>query len=420
MNILNYCYDLLTKLKNGEISFSHVINKKVDVLEVDTNSIDPIKDALKAIVNRYYFLAWEIKHYLKGIVIKENELDYLIISLAFLRYSRNGDTLKIESQLIESLNSIESKLDQNTIIKMLQELKSNVTSLPEVFNENFSKKISLNYSYPEWLVTMIRKHFGTRNSFKAISSSRKSVPISICSNELLVDQIDHPSFKKSDTTPNSYFYIGKKKLFEEELFMNKKIFVLDQSEQKVLESLKIIQGEKIVTIGDFEPSFLIGLCIKIQDLGKVRAAIPSYANMMTVSKIVSKYKFRCFEAFESPINLVCTHCDNSNDRVIVMPKNSEFGLIRKKPEILLSFNRDQFDVLIQEQYEALKEASNFVKNDGELDYIVPTLNKKESFAVVRRFLEEHQKFGLISEQLIFPFEYGGEGIYFARIRKLGN
>ena len=85
MNILNYCYDLLNKLKSGEISFSHVINKKVDVLEVDTNSIDPIKDALKAIVNRYYFLAWEIKHYLKGIAINESELDYLIISLAFLR-----------------------------------------------------------------------------------------------------------------------------------------------------------------------------------------------------------------------------------------------------------------------------------------------------------------------------------------------
>ena len=76
--------------------------------------------------------------------------------------------------------------------------------------------------------------------------------------------------------------------------------------------------------------------------------------------------------------------------------------------------------MIQEQYQYLKEASTFVKTDGEIDYIVPTLNKKETYLVVRKFLNNHPKFGLIEEQMIFPYEYKGEGIYFARIRKLGN
>ena len=420
MNLLEYSYTLLESLKKREVKFSTLINKKICSQEIDSCYVDPLKDTLKAVVNRYYFLAWEIKHYLKGIALEEIVVDYLVLALAFSRYARNIDSLKIEGELVDILKKNDIELDLLEITNMLTNLKKNITSLPEVFNENFSKKISLNYSYPEWLVTMIRKHFGTRHAFKSIASSRKSTPISICINELLLQEIESPNYKKTDTTSTSYVYVGNKKLFEDELFEKQKVFVLDQSQQKVLDGLKIFQGEKILIIGDVEPSFVINTCIKISDFGKVRVGLSNYENLTNMRKVVSKYKFQSFEAFESPINLICTHIDSSNDRVIVLPKNSEFGLIRKKPEVLLAFKKEEFDILIQEQYQYLKEASTFVKTDGEIDYIVPTLNKKETYLVVRKFLNNHPKFGLIEEQMIFPYEYKGEGIYFARIRKLGN
>ena len=420
MNILDYIYSALVSLRNKEYSFSFLINKKVSPNEIDSKLILPVKDTLKALVNRYYFLAWEIKHYLKGVELDEMELDYLIISLSFLRYARNGDFVLIESQLIDKLKKNNSNLNLELVVKMLKELQQNTTSLPEVFNDNFSKKVSLNYSYPEWLVSMMRKHFGTKNTYKSVSSSRKSVPISICVNDLLVPELTNENFEKTNTTSNSYFYVGNNKLFEEEEFINRKAFVLDQSEQKVIESLKIMQGEKILLIGAFDSSFIIDTCIKICDLGKVRAACPTYEHYTNVKKVVSKFKFRSVEVFESPINLVCTHSENNNSRVIIFPPNSEFGLVRKKPEVLLSFKKENFDSLIEEQYNALKEASSFVKNDGELDYVVPTINKKETYLLIRRFLSENRQFGMIEEQMIFPYEYQGEGIYYARLRKLGN
>lgn len=420
MNIVNYLYNCLQSLKNKEYTFSYLLNKKVNSNELDSNMIIPVKDTLKALINRYYFLCWEIKHYLKGILLDEINLEYLTISLAFIRYARNIDSLKIENELFDELKLINSTLDFDKIREMLSELKKNITVLPDVFKDNFSKKVSLNYSYPEWLVSMMRKHFGTKNTFKSISSSRKSVPISICSNDLLVSELDSTRFEKTNTTSNSYFYIGNKKLYEEEAFIKKQIIVLDQSEQKVLEELKIYQGEKILMIGLFDPSFIINTCIKICDLGKVRVACPTYESYINSKNIVSKFKFRSNEIFESSLKLVCTHSENNNDRVIVIPENSELGLVRKKPEVLISFKRERFDELIETQYQTIKEASSFVKNDGELDYIVPTLNKKETYLLVRRFLSENRQFGLIEEQMIFPFDYRGEGIYYARLRKLGN
>lgn len=420
MDVLDYCYELLTKLKNKEISFGFIINKKINFLDIDSNLIDPVKDALKAVVNRYFFLSWEIKHYLKGISLTEQEVDYLIISLAFLRYARNIKSEDFLAMIQSKLDQINSNLDRNLINQMLNELKLKATTIPKSFSDNFTRKVSLNYSYPEWLIAMMRKHFGTKNTYKSVFSSRKSTPISLSSNELLVEQIDHPSFNKTEATKNSYFYVGKKKLFEEELFEKHQLFLFDQSEQVVLEDLEIDIGERILMIGDFEPPFITGACIKIQDLGKVRVGVNSYDTLMTDRKIVSKFEFKSFEAFESPINLICTHSTNDNSRVILLPKNSEFGLIRKKPEVLLAFKKDEIDGLIENQLNSLKEASNFVCDDGELDYIVPTINKKETFMIVREFLNENPYFELISERMIFPYEFNGEGIYYARIRKLGK
>ena len=152
----------------------------------------------------------------------------------------------------------------------------------------------------------------------------------------------------------------------------------------------------------------------------MKAACQDYEHYTNAKNVLSKFKFRSFEAFESPLNLVCTFVQSDNNRVIVMPKSSELGLVRKKPEVLLSFKKEDLDGLLENEYETIKEASKYVTNDWELDYIVPTLNKKESFLLVRKFLSENSKFGMIEEKMIFPYQYNGEGIYYARLRKLGN
>ncbi|MDD7735803.1 MAG: hypothetical protein PT941_03355, partial [Bacillales bacterium] len=182
MNILDYTYNQLTSLKKKEVTFSYLLNKKISSKEIDSSLVNPVKDALKASVNRYYFLAWEVKRYLKGVTLDETTIDYLVLSLSFYRYARNINFVEIEKMLLESLEQNKIEIDKELVSNMLKELKDNITFLPEVFNDNFIKKISLNYSYPEWIVSMMRKHFGTRNTFKSIVSSRKAFPISLCAN----------------------------------------------------------------------------------------------------------------------------------------------------------------------------------------------------------------------------------------------
>ena len=103
--------------------------------------------------------------------------------------------------------------------------------------------------------------------------------------------------------------------------------------------------------------------------------------------------------------------------MLVIPPNSEFGLIRRKPEIAINFEQDSLDSLIENQRKYLQEASKFIKDDGVLMYAVPTLNIKESFNIVRLFIEENPDFEVEKEELIFPYMHQTTGMYYALIRK---
>ena len=51
---------------------------------------------------------------------------------------------------------------------------------------------------------------------------------------------------------------------------------------------------------------------------------------------------------------------------------------------------------------------------------MPTLNIKESYNIVRLFLEENKEFELEKEELIFPYIYQTTGMYYAKIIKKTN
>jgi 16S rRNA C967 or C1407 C5-methylase (RsmB/RsmF family) len=78
------------------------------------------------------------------------------------------------------------------------------------------------------------------------------------------------------------------------------------------------------------------------------------------------------------------------------------------------------DSLVEEQYTALTECSNFVDEGGQLAYIVPTMSNKESKLLIARFLKEHQDFVLEFERQYFPFDPYDSSLYFALLRKVNK
>ena len=53
-------------------------------------------------------------------------------------------------------------------------------------------------------------------------------------------------------------------------------------------------------------------------------------------------------------------------------------------------------------------------------YSTCTLNKKENEMVVREFLNNNSDYSLINEKTTFPTQHGGDGFYWALLKKNEN
>lgn len=417
MTLLDYTYTLFRGIKEKEYSFSHALNKQIQLLSLTNLETNVVKACLKGVINRYYYLKFEIKKNYGN--VEENVFDHLILGLSFVRYVSNISVDDVINFISESENEELKTLDLSKLKEVYLSLKDSVTPIPEKYENNFAKKLSILYSYPEWLVGMMKKHFGGKNTYKSIASSRRNSPINVIvnPNSELLSLNDEENFKKIDVTSSSYEYLGKD-LLNNELFKQKKIYVLDAMEGLLVDILNPYQGDEVLVISDNKSMLVPTIALKMFNFGKIYHSCNSQDTYFYIRKVLDSYKLKNVIPFEGDISLCCTHAEyNSLDKVLVVPPSSEFGLIRRKPEITINFNQNELDGLIENETKYLLEASKFVKEEGTLVYAVPTLNIKESFNIVRLFLEENKEFVLEKEELIFPYSYQTTGIYYAKLIK---
>ncbi len=417
MTLLDYTYTLFKGIKDKEYSFSQTLNKQVQLMSLSNLEINSIKACLKGVINRYYYLKFEIRNLYGN--VNDNLIDYLILGLSYVRYVSNVNVDDVIEFIKESENEELKVLDLEKLYDTYFSLKDNVTPLPEKYENNFSKKLSIIYSYPEWLVGMMKKHFGGKNTYKSIASSRRNSPINVIINpnsDLVT--INDDNYRKIELTSSSYEYIGKDNLINNKLFIQKKVYVLDSMEGLLVDIMNPYQGDEVLIISENKSLLSPTIGLKMFNFGKVYHSCNKQDTYFYIRKALDLYKIKNIIPFEGDISLICTHCQyNSLDKVLVVPPNSEFGLIRRKPEIAINFKQNDLDGLIENQSKYLLEASKFVKEEGILVYAVPTLNIKESYNIVRLFLEENKDFVLEKEELIFPYMYQTTGMYYAKMIK---
>lgn len=421
MTLLDYSFDLFKGIREKKYSFAYAVNKKIQEMSLSSLETNTIKACLKAVVNRYYFLKYEIKKAYGN--VDGDELDFLVLALSYCRYVSKVTVEDVLNFLKESENEQVQNIDLTRAHSCLESLKNNVTQIEPNIEKNIVKKLSLTYSYPEWLVGMMKKHFGGKNTYKSVASSRRNTPINITINpsSSLVEINDDSNFKKIPFASNSYEYIGKEPLIENAYFKEKKIYVMDAMEQFLVDKLAVFQGDEVLVIGENKSTLVGTIALSMYGLGNVYYSCGNQESYFASRKVLDLYRIKNVIPFEGEVNLVCTHVkENSMDKVLVIPPNSEFGLIRRKPEILIHFNQNDLDSLIENQSKYLIEAASFVKEGGTLVYAVPTLNIKESFNIVRKFIEEHDEFVLDNEELIFPYVYQSTGMYYAKLIKKSN
>ena len=424
MAILKNTHYYLSRIINSEEKFTTILNRSLLNAKLSSQEVNLIRDSLKAIVNKYYFVRYEIKQALKqlDLQINDNDFNILIILVSMIQYVKSLSREDVINHLYQELDELETELSFDVIKSILDNISDKPIEIPEKVNQTLYKKVALQYSYPEWVVKMLFKHFGVKDIYKSIISSRKSQPIVVNYNRTYIDgsELDNELFKKTNLADTAYAYLGKEKIISLKLFKDNKIFVEDETSQLLIDKLDPRQGEEMLFIDDSNGVLALDACLRSNDFSNIQVCCKDSLSLHATNNIINRFQLGSVTAFESDMKLLITHVEpRKMDKVLLVAPSSNFGLVRRHPDILLSFRRDNLDNLIENQKNALLEAERFVKNDGVLLYAVYTMNLKEGQNIIKEFLETHEEYSLLEERQIFPYYGPSDGIYYAKMKKVG-
>lgn len=424
MAILKNTHFYLTRIISKEEKFTTILNRSLLNAKLSSEEVNYIRDSLKAIVNKYYFVRFEIKQVLKELEleIEDNDYNVLIILVSMIQYVKNLSRENVINALYQEISTLDIKLTFDEIKNILDKISDKPIEIPEKIAQSLYRKVALQYSYPEWIVKMFFKHFGIKDSYKSIVSSRRSHPIVINYNSSLINasDLDASLFKKSELSETAYSYIGKEKIISLKLFKENKIFVEDETSQLLIDTLDPRVGDDMLFIDDSNGVLALDACLRSNDFANIQVCCKDSLSLHACNNIIKKFQLGSVNAFESDIKLLITHVEpRKMDKVLFVSPSSNFGLIRRHPDILLSFKRDELDGLIESQKHNLEEVERFVKDGGTLLYAVYTMNLKEGQNIIKEFLENHKEYTLLEERQLFPYVGPSDGVYYANLKKVG-
>ncbi len=423
MSKLEKTYFYLNKIINKEESFTSILNKLLANSKLSSDDVRYIRDALKATINKYYFVRYEIlkKTNEVNMTLNDNEMNILVMCVSIFQYVKFISKNDVIIDLANDFNDFDFMHEFDDIKKLIDSIDETPIDIKGSFDDSIVKKISLTYSYPEWIVKMMIKHFGIKNTYKSIAASRRNHDLVINYNPMKVssDDLNKNLFVKTKLTQTGFNYVGKDKIIDLKEFKNGEVFVEDETTQLLVENMDFKQGDDILIMDDQSSFFAIDTALRCNDFCNIKVACKDSLSLNNIKVLAKRFNISSIELFESDAKLLITHVEpRKMDKVVIIPPSSNLGCIRKHPDYLISLKREELDSLIENEYYILNEVERFVKDRGDLLYAVYTLNLKESQNIIEKFLKEHSEYVLLDQKQVFPYEGPSDGIYFAKLRKI--
>lgn len=298
------------------------------------------------------------------------------------------------------------------------------------------KRLSVEYSCPEWLTEKLLQEYGTDFTVKALKASVGRPPVYARVNTLkttadkLISELSRCKIK-AEQYPGLENCIRLEKAGDIEKcapFRQGLFHVQDISSQLCCLTLRPVVNETVLDVcaapggKSFTLAELMGNNGRLysMDIHDVRVGLIEDGAARLDIKIITAMR-----------NDAAAFNDNlpQADKVLCDVPCSGLGVIRRKPEIKYK-SPEEFAGLPEIQYQILETSARYVKPGGTLVYSTCTLSRAENNEVAERFAAAHPDFSPIVQPVPLagaagdymrtycPDENGGDGFFTASFRRL--
>ena len=404
MSIKYVTMGLISKVDKGSYS-NIVLNDAFREFFLSPKEKAFMTEIFYGVIRNKKFLDYIIERYTKDIR-KEWIRNLLRISIYQITFMNSDDKGVVweATELAKKYSIGISKFINGTLRNYLRNKDSELKRLDD------EKNYDVLYSIPKWFCDVLEKQYGNENLKQAITSLKKIPYLSVRVNKLKYSEEEFEEFlkekdiqiiKKVDTV----YYVNSGLIINSEEFKAGKIIAQDASSYLAAKNLGAMPNELVLDICAAPGGKTAVLAEEMKNSGEVIAIDIHQHKIKLIDTNMKKLGIDIVKAIVMDARNVNKQ-GRKFDKILVDVPCSGYGVIRKKPEILYSKNRENIEELAKLQLEILNSAADILKDGGELIYSTCTITDEENTNNIKKFLEERKEFKV--EKLYIPENVSGD------------
>ena len=404
------------------MSVKYVAMKLISFVDKGSYSNIVLNDAFK----EFYLTAKEkafITEIFYGVLRNKNFLDYMIekntkvikkewirnllrISIYQLTFmSSDAKGVVWEATEIAKKHGIAiSKFINGTLRNYLRNKDLEIKKLHD------EKNYEILYSIPQYFCDILEKQYGSENLNQAIISLKKIPYLSVRVNKLKYSEEEFEEFLKEKDIQiikkvDSVYYVNSGLIINSKEFKEGKIIAQDASSYLAAKNLGVKPDDLVLDICAAPGGKTAVLAEEMENEGEIIAIDIHQHKKKLIEENMKKLGIDIVKATVLDARNVNKQ-GRKFDKILVDVPCSGYGVIRKKPEILYTKNRENVEELASLQLEILNSAADILKDGGELIYSTCTIISQENTENVEKFLNERKEFKV--KALNIPENVSGE------------
>ena len=404
------------------MSVKYVAMKLISFVDKGSYSNIVLNDAFK----EFYLTAKEkafITEIFYGVLRNKNFLDYMIekntkvikkewirnllrISIYQLTFmSSDAKGVVWEATEIAKKHGIAiSKFINGTLRNYLRNKDLEIKKLHD------EKNYEILYSIPQYFCDILEKQYGSENLNQAIISLKKIPYLSVRVNKLKYSEEEFEEFLKEKDIQiikkvDSVYYVNSGLIINSKEFKEGKIIIQDASSYLAAKNLGVKSDDLVLDICAAPGGKTAVLAEEMENKGEIIAIDIHQHKKKLIEENMKKLGIDIVKATVLDARNVNKQ-GRKFDKILVDVPCSGYGVIRKKPEILYTKNRENIEELASLQLEILNSAADILKDGGELIYSTCTIISQENTENVEKFLNERKEFKV--KALNIPENVSGE------------
>ena len=399
MNVKQVAINLISQVDKGAYS-NIALNETFKTLDINSKEKAFITEIFYGIIRNKKFLDYIIEKYTKDIKKEwiRNLLRISIYQITFMDSDDKGVVWEATELAKKKYGVPISKFINGTLRNYL---RNKDLELKELYDK---KNYEVLYSIPKWFCDVLEKQYGNENLKQVITTLKKIPYLSVRVNKLKYSEEEFEEFlkekdiqiiKKVDTV----YYVNSGLIINSEEFKAGKIIAQDASSYLAAKNLGARPNELVLDICAAPGGKTAVLAEEMKNSGEVIAIDIHQHKIKLIDTNMKKLGIDIVKAIVMDARNVNKQ-GRKFDKILVDVPCSGYGVIRKKPEILYSKNRENVEELAKLQLEILNSAADILKDGGELIYSTCTITDEENTNNIKKFLEERKEFKI--EKLYIP------------------